>query len=387
MAIMNGHLDLAKELVDRGADPNLADELGLTALYETVDVHWAPKSWFPQPVTAQEKVGYLDLMKDLLDHGANPNARLGRKLWFRSMGDRTWVDPAGATALWRAAVALDIPAMRVLVRHGADPELPTKGGDTLLMVTSGLGWGANFSTNVADGWMEAVKYSLELGGDVNAKDARGYSALHGAAYIGNNDLVNFLVSKGADVKAVATDKNTRRRHGRMDLNRYGMPCSAHPETVALLEKLGSANSNNCRSDQCLVAARDDSKGGGGGRGGERRRPWRWQRWGGEQREGRRGKQGRSTPAAKADEIGRAPRKLSPRLSPILTNGYGLYGRVRSDRLLRCARPVLRPDLRRQSSERSPGYSIRARTLRRSGSETESETPKRSCPVGIPPRRS
>jgi uncharacterized protein len=268
MAIMNGHYDLAKFLVDRGADPNLADSLGLTALYATVDVQWEPKSWFPQPVTGQENIGYLDLMKDLLDHGANPNARLGRKLWFRGMGDRTWVDPAGATALWRAAVALDVPAMRLLVAHGADPDIPTKGGDTLLMVTSGLGWGANFSVNVPDGWMDAVKYCLELGADVNAKDSRGYSALHGASYIGNNELVKYLVSKGADVKAVAQDKNTVADMANGP-NRYGIP---HPDTVALLEQLGSANSHNCRSDQCLVAPSDDSKGGRGrgGRGGRGR---------------------------------------------------------------------------------------------------------------------
>jgi uncharacterized protein len=264
MAIMNGHYDLAKYLVDRGADPNLADNLGLTALYGTVDVQWEPKSWFPQPVTGQEKTGYLDLMKDLLDHGANPNARLGKKLWFRGMGDRTWVDPAGATALWRATVALDVPAMRLLVAHGADPDIPSKTGETLLMVASGLGWGANFSVNVPDGWMDAVKYCLELGGDVNAKDSRGYTALHGAAYMGNNELIKFLIAKGADVKAVAQDKNTVADMANGP-NRYGIP---HPETVALLEQLGSANSHNCRSDTCLVAPTDDSKSknGRGGRG-------------------------------------------------------------------------------------------------------------------------
>jgi uncharacterized protein len=264
MAIMNGHYDLAKHLVDHGADPNLADSIGLTALYATVDVQWEPKSWFPQPITGQENVTYLDLMKDLLDHGANPNARLVKKLWFRGMGDRTWVDPAGGTALWRAAVALDLPAMRLLVAHGADPDIPTKSGETLLMVASGLGWGANFSVNVPNGWMDAVQYCLELGGDVNAKDSRGYTALHGAAYIGNNELVQFLLDRGADVKAVALDKNTVADMANGP-NRYGMP---HPDTVALLEKLGSANSHNCRSDQCLVAPTDDSKSknGRGGRG-------------------------------------------------------------------------------------------------------------------------
>jgi ankyrin repeat protein len=268
MSIINGHYDLAKYFTDKGADANLADDLGLLPLYATVDVQWAPKAWFPQPVTGQEQVTYLELMKDLMDHGANPNARLGKKLWFRGFGDKTWVDPVGATVLLRAAVALDVPAMKVLVAHGADPDLPTKGGDTLLMVCSGLGWGANFSMNVPDGWIPAVKYALELGGDVNAKDAKGYSALHGASYIGNNDLVKFLVDQGADVKAVAKDKNTVADMANGP-NRFGIP---HPETVALLEKLGSANSHNCRSDQCLVAPKEekaadakDAKGDGKGK--------------------------------------------------------------------------------------------------------------------------
>ncbi|HEV1284343.1 MAG TPA: ankyrin repeat domain-containing protein, partial [Bryobacteraceae bacterium] len=80
-AIANGHLTIAKYLLDHGADPNLVTGSGLSALYATIDVQWAPKAWFPQPSTDQEKVGYLELMKALLDHGANVNAPVGEKLW------------------------------------------------------------------------------------------------------------------------------------------------------------------------------------------------------------------------------------------------------------------------------------------------------------------
>ena len=78
MAIMNGHLDVAKVLLDHGADPNLDNVWGLTPLYATVDVQWAPYAWFPQPLTNHEKSRYLDLMKDLLAKGAKPNARSGQ---------------------------------------------------------------------------------------------------------------------------------------------------------------------------------------------------------------------------------------------------------------------------------------------------------------------
>jgi len=99
--------------------------------------------------------------------------------------------------------------------------------------------------------IEAVKYCVELGNDVNVADNRGYTPLHGAAYLGKNDMVNYLVEKGAKVEAKsrAGDSPADMANGP---TRFGQP---HPETVALLEKLGSPNSHNCRSDQCVVASR------------------------------------------------------------------------------------------------------------------------------------
>ncbi len=259
MAITNGHLEMAKYLLDHCADPNLAGVEGLAPLYATIDVQWAPHAWFPQPSTEQEKVAYLDLMKALIAKGANVDAKLGKKIWFRSFThDVTWIDPAGATAFWRAAQAWDVPAMHLLIDAGANPKVVSTAGDTALMVAAGIGWGANFTVNAPHPALDAVKYCVELGIDVNVADARGYTALHGAAYLGNNDMVQFLVSKGAkvDAKTKAGDTVADMANGP---TRFGLP---HPETVALLEKLGSANSHNCRSDQCLVAPREDSAGGG-----------------------------------------------------------------------------------------------------------------------------
>jgi uncharacterized protein len=251
MSIINGHLDLAKYLLDHGANPNVATETGITALYAAIDVQWAPKTWFPQPSTEQEKTTYLELMTALLDRGANVNPQVGEKPWFRSFtNDYTWVDPAGATPLWRAAQSSDVVAMRLLMAHGADPKIATKSGDTPLMAAAGIGWAANWSVNAPYPALDAVKYCVELGNDVNAADNRGYTALHGAAYLGNNDMVNYLVSKGAKVtvKSKAGDSAADMANGP---TRFGQP---HPETAALLEQLGSPNSHNCRSDQCVIAA-------------------------------------------------------------------------------------------------------------------------------------
>jgi ankyrin repeat protein len=251
-AIMNGHLDLAKYLLDHRADPNLVGLSGLTALYATIDVQWVPKTWFPQPSVEQEKVTYLDLMKALLDHGANVNAPIGEKLWFRSFtNDYTWVDTAGSTPFWRAAQSGDLPAMKLLVEHGADAKLANKADETPLMAAAGIGWAWNWSVRAPYPAVDAVKYCVELGNVVNAADNRGYTALHGAAFLGDNAMVNYLASKGAktDVKSKAGDSAADMANGP---TRFGQP---HPDTVALLEKLGSPNSHNCRSDQCVVAAR------------------------------------------------------------------------------------------------------------------------------------
>ena len=83
MAINNAHFELGKFLLDHGADPNATNDDGLVALYATIDTEYAAVSWTPPAITMQEKVTHLELMKALLDRGANPNARLTRKLWYR----------------------------------------------------------------------------------------------------------------------------------------------------------------------------------------------------------------------------------------------------------------------------------------------------------------
>ncbi len=249
MAIANGHYDLAKYFLDHGADPNKASAVGLTPLYATLDMEWAPYSWLPQPITAREATNYLDLMKALLAKGANPNARLGAKVWFRSLaGDHGWVDPAGATAFWRAAQATDLAAMHLLVDAGADPKITSANGTTALMVAAGLGWAANFARNAPDSWTAAVQYCLDLGIDVNAKESKDYTAVHGAAFRGDTALIAFLAQKGAKADIVSKD-------GFSPADMANGPTEhseQHPETVALLQKLGSPFANNCRSTNCFI---------------------------------------------------------------------------------------------------------------------------------------
>jgi ankyrin repeat protein len=278
-ATINGHFDLAKLLLDRGADPQLAAANGVTPLYAVVNCQWAPKSNYPQPrAHLQQTLTYLDVMSALLRKGADPNVRINRKVWYSGYNsDLSGIDEIGATPFWRAAYASDVDAMRLLVAHGADPFIPTMkpagrprftdgareapqdisglppvpvGGPsiTALHAATGVGYAEGFAANShrihPAGWMPAVKYLVEeIGMDVNARDHEGNTALHHAAARGDNEMILYLVSKGADVKAVNREGQTTADMANGPVQRT----QPYPETVALLMKLGSKNNNKCVS--------------------------------------------------------------------------------------------------------------------------------------------
>ena len=127
VAIINGQYDLALTLLARGADPNLANDDGVTPLFATLNNEWALRTWYPQPTAgAQQQASYLELLEALLKAGADPNARTLSHIWYAAYNTgRMGVDFSGATPFWRAAYALDVDAMRLLVRYGADPHIPT----------------------------------------------------------------------------------------------------------------------------------------------------------------------------------------------------------------------------------------------------------------------
>jgi len=240
IAICNGHYDLAAYLLDHGADPNLATIDGLGPLYATEDTEYAQVGWAPNPITAQEKTGYLELLKILLTHHANPNQQLTRALWFRPTShNQEWVDKKGATPFWRAAMATDVEAMKIFLKGGADPKIASGEGVTPLMVAAGLGWGANASRTVPEGWLPAVRYLVEeTGADVNAQDIYNYTALHGAAYRGDNEVVRYLASNGAKLDVRSKKGQTLADMANGPMVNAHLPME-HPDTIALLEKLGA----------------------------------------------------------------------------------------------------------------------------------------------------
>lgn len=253
MAIANGHYDFAAMLLKHGADPNLANIMGVTPLWATIDVRWVPKQWSPEPITDQEHTNYIAMMTLLLDHGANPNARLGGEVWSRVLTEnRNWVNPTGTTAFWRAAQADDLEAMKLLVARGADPNLTSKAGTTPLMVAAGLGWAANYH-QTAPTRLEAIQYCLNHGAEMNAHDDLGLTPLHGAAFVGDLKIIQWMYDRGAktDVRSKAGDTVADMANGpfQKSLPSY--------DAVVLLEKLGSPNSHNCRSSDCVPPIKED----------------------------------------------------------------------------------------------------------------------------------
>ena len=276
IATINGDFDLAMQLVARGADVTIASDAGGTPLYGVLNMQWAPKARHPQPAKyMQQTTGYLELATTLLDAGADPNARLKKSLWYTTYNrDLLGVDRTGATPFWLAAYTLDIPAMKLLLRYGADPSIGTskvperyeEGGPdptgpdrsglppdpwngpavAPIHAASGVGYGLGFAGNthrhVPEGWVPAVRFLVEeVGADVNARDHNGYTPLHHAAARGDNELIKYLVSRGADVKAVA-------RSGQTTVDMANGPVQRiepFPETIKLLESLGAKNNHRC----------------------------------------------------------------------------------------------------------------------------------------------
>ena len=239
LAINNAHYDFARFMVEHGADVNVANIYGAEALYSVIDFRNVEMSWRATPRTNKEKTDAIDLIKVILDHGADLNARLKDKLPYRPSGqDRAWIYTAGATPFWRAAVADDVEVMKVLIAKGADPKIPSFENVTPLMVAAGLGWEGG-QTQTWPTWLEAVKYCVEdLKLDVNAKDIYGYTALHGAAYRGDNEVVEYLAKKGANLEAKSRKGQTAWNMADGVFTTADLPIH-HGETVALLEKLGA----------------------------------------------------------------------------------------------------------------------------------------------------
>jgi ankyrin repeat protein len=283
MALLNLHFDLAVYLIEAGADVDKWDLYGRTPLYLAADTNTLPVMGNGAMVVlpSMDKHSGLDVARMLLDRGANPNIQLKRRPPYRNVPQDRGGDSIlsqGATPLLRAARAGDAPFVELLLRHGALVDLPSNQGVTPLMAAAGVEYGLRVTrgrNRTEEGVLETLQLLLDAGADINARmvtepkgdaaahllvieqrlsdfsyDYRGRqvpspravphrTALHGAAMKGFNSIVEFLVAHGADLYAKDANGRTPLDLAKGDYNEPFLRQAAEPheDTVELLEKL------------------------------------------------------------------------------------------------------------------------------------------------------
>ncbi len=260
IATHSGNASVAVFLLDQKANPNVAP-LGYTALHAAVLRGYLRD----RDVKNTDPEAGLGLVKALLAHGADPNARVAKGTRLRRWSHdfallERW---AGASPFWLASRFLELDMMRALAAAGADTSLPSNDGTTPLMAAAGTGYSRasgtaafiksrrDFSYYNADPTenanripdeeerlsVEAVKLVISMGGDVKAANNAGDTALHAAAALGMNSVIQVLVDNGANL-------NAKNKAGRTPLavarRNTGVGESVVNErTAALLRKLGA----------------------------------------------------------------------------------------------------------------------------------------------------
>jgi len=178
MASIGGFEELARILLDHGADADAIDTSGKSVLHHAVTF---------TPSAA--------IVRELLVRGANPNIRLRSAKAYE--GNR--IDPQGATPLLQAAGRSNLQAVTALLQAGADPNIATAQNTTALMMAAGADVGIAAAVSAADSAKatQIAKLLLALDLDVNAAGQYGWTALHSAAYHGRNEIIRDLIAHGA----------------------------------------------------------------------------------------------------------------------------------------------------------------------------------------------
>jgi ankyrin repeat protein len=241
MAVSNQAPTTAQYLLTQGAEVNARDWYGRTPLWEAVNVRnlYVHNATFKNGV---DRAPMLTLIQALLAADADVNARTSETPPFRhylleTTGSLEWVDFTGQTPFLTASLAGDVTVMKLLLEHDADPHIGTFQGTSPLMAAAGVNW------VVAQTWtespaqlLEAVKLCHALGMDVNQANSMGITALHGAANRGSDDIIRFLVEKGADLTAQDNEKRTALDWAR-GVFLATHPPEAKPSSIALITSL------------------------------------------------------------------------------------------------------------------------------------------------------
>jgi uncharacterized protein len=248
-ATLNGRWDVAKYLINKGANVDKWDWWGQSPLYAAVDLNTIPHGGRPDRPSLDD-TSSLEVIELLLNKGANPNLQLKLLPPYRSLGADRGVDgmlTIGTTPLLRAAKAMDASVIDLLLKHGANPKLTNTRGMLPIVAAAGVGSvdadtrGWYTTEDVQRRAIASLDLLLKAGGDVNAADPqRGTTLLHGAAFWGWNDVVQYLVDKGAKLDAkdsrgfTPIDSALGKAGGN---SRGGQRIDVHQDTADLLKKL------------------------------------------------------------------------------------------------------------------------------------------------------
>ena len=285
LALTKRHEELALLLLDRGADPNYDRRDAARPARARAGGTRGPAT-VAAAADAVDFAGYTALhvaaatgqhraLRGLLAAGADPDAPMDRPKRFTDAFEvGVFASPGagrltqrGTTPLMVAAKTVDVEAMRILAAAGADPFATTDDGTTALILAAGLGKRAAQDITYYD-WdqhkaIDAARYALELGLDINAANEWGATALHGAVYHAAGDLIRFLVANGADIDATDWEDQTPLR-----LARGHMICCTtyveHPEIAGLLRALGADPAAGTRVTFGLLGYHADDREGNGG---------------------------------------------------------------------------------------------------------------------------
>jgi len=237
VAIINDRFDLASTLLDLGADANDG------SLYFAVDMHDATTDMRARDgsrlrLDHPNKSNALDLITKLLDRGADPNKPFIGQLHNTSLCCDAEIN---SSPFYRAAVAADVEALKLMLAHGAQVEWSpsevkkdAKGpggagrgmnanvGKTPAMMALNGGRGAAFAAGPGFDRLgpppfrepsnreplDAVKVLLAAGANANAKAPDGSTLLHQAVQARQVAIVKELVAAGAKLDAVNKDNLT-----------------------------------------------------------------------------------------------------------------------------------------------------------------------------------
>lgn len=276
IAIMNQNFDVAAELIKGGADVDRWDLFGRSPIYMAADLSTLPMkgNGANAVIPSEDKFTALDIAKQLLDAGANPNLQLKRRPPMRDVPQDRGGDSSlaqGATAMMRAAKGGDYKFVDLLLQYKANPDLGNRDGSTPLMLAIGLDSGGRSTRGrqrTEEDSIKTIEVLLKGGANPEARNlaeragaagggrGRGsgmpsinavpnQTALHIAASRGATSFVEALIKGGADVNAKDADGRTPLDLARGAGGGGGRGGAATPgagpvvsETAKLIESLG-----------------------------------------------------------------------------------------------------------------------------------------------------